>query len=401
MKKERNIIILLASINFTHIIDFVIIMPLGPQLMRKMLISPQQFGLIVSVYTISAAISGFLCSFFADKFDRKKIILLAYFVFLIGTLLCGLARTYEVLLVARIVAGLGGGILTSQVNAVIGDLIPYERRGKAMGMLGMAFSLASIIGVPLGLFLGNHWSWEFAFYFIVVIGIIIFPLIWLILPNIDTHLTDEKYNPFAILDSVLKDKSQQLGLCLMASVMMGSFMIIPFVSPYMVANVGFKETDLTYIYLVGGLATLFSSPYVGKMSDKIGKFKVLRFVILISIFPILVITNLAEVHLYTALIISSIFFIFISARHAPANAIISNLTPSHLRGSYMSLISSTQNLTAGVASLLTGFIVVKNTNGQLLYYNYAGFIAIFFAFVCVYVAYLLKQELIKSNHFSE
>ncbi len=401
MQKEKIIIFLLASINFTHIIDFIIIMPLGPQLMRKMQITPQEFSLIVSAYTISAAFSGFLSSFFGDKFDRKKMLLFGYFIFLSGTLICALSQNYIVLLLARIVAGAGGGILASQVNTIVADLVPYERRGNAMGMLGMAFSTASIVGVPLGLFLGNQWSWEFAFYFIVVIGLIVLPMIWSVLPNMTAHLSDKKYNPFAILQSVSKNKSQQLGLLLMSSVMMGSFTIIPFVSPYMVANVGFKETDLTYIYLTGGLMTLITSPYLGKLSDKIGKFKVLQYVVFGSIIPILIVTNLSEVPLYVALIITCIFFIFVSGRHAPSNAIVSNLAPSNIRGGYMGLISSTQNLTAGLASLITGFIVIKGDNGQLLHYNYAGFMAIFFAFVCVYVSYLLKKELSKTDNSFE
>ncbi|TAF99349.1 MAG: MFS transporter [Cytophagia bacterium] len=396
MSKEKIIIVLLASINFTHIIDFIIIMPLGPQLMRKLKVSPQEFSLIVSVYTISAAITGFLSSFFADKFDRKKIVLIGYFFFLTGTLLCGLSQNYLSLLIARIIAGAGGGLLASQVNAIVADLVPYERRGAAMGILGMAFSLASVIGIPLGLYLGNHWSWEIAFYFIVMIGCVVFPMIWIVLPRMTAHLSDKKHNPFAILQSVRKDKKQQLGLMLISTVMLGSFTMIPFISPYMVANVGFKEDDLTYIYFIGGLLTFFISPYVGRLSDKIGKFKILQYCLFLCIIPLFLVTNLPKVSMFVALSVTSLFFVFISARHSPANAIISNLSPPNLRGSYMGLIASAQNLMSGLAAAISGFIIVKADDGQLLHYNYVGYIAIFFTLLCVYVSVLLNKEISKS-----
>lgn len=395
MSKEKVIILLLASINFTHIIDFIIIMPLAPQLMRKMNISPQEFSLIVSIYTVSAGLMGFLSAFFADKFDRKKILLLGYFFFLAGTLLCGLSQNYIVLLIARAIAGAGGGIIASQVNTIVADLVPYERRGEAMGILGMSFSMASIIGIPLGLFLGNNWGWEMAFYFIVAIGFIVFPMVWIILPNLTAHLSDKQHNPFAILQSVREDKKQQLGLLLITTVMLGSFIVIPFVSPYMVANIGFKEDELTYIYFTGGLLTFFTSPFIGKLSDKIGKFKVLRYTLLCSIIPLLLITNLPKVSILYALIITGIFFIILSARHSPTNAIITNLPPLHLRGSYMSLVASAQNLAAGFASLITGLIIAKGEKGILLHYNYAGFLAIFFTLLCIYISFLLEKEIKK------
>jgi predicted MFS family arabinose efflux permease len=398
MKNEKLIVYLLAITNFTHVIDFMIVMPLGPQLMRSLEITPLQFSYIVSSYTIFAAISGFLAAFFVDKYDRKVVLMWEYGFFLMGTLLCGLAQNYYILLIARALAGMSGGLIIAQVNSIVADLVPYERRGVAMGILSMAFSTSSVLGVPLGLLLANQFSWKWAFLFIVMLGGIVYPMIWFILPNMKGHLlTQEKFNPFTLINSIFNNKAQQMGIVLVTLVILGNFIIIPFIAPYMVANVGFTEKQLTYIYFIGGALTLLTSPLVGKIADKIGKFKVLRWALFLSVIPIFLITNLPRMPFYYALPITGLFFILISARFIPVNAIVPNLVPAQQRGGYMSLLSSAQNLTAGLASLIAGIIVDKNLNNELINYNYLGYIAISCTLLCLLFSIVLQKEIKKKS----
>ncbi len=276
-RKQENIILyLLAAINFTHIIDFMMMMPLGPQLMRYFTINPQQFGYLVSSYTLSAGVSGFLMAFFVDRFNRKSVLMAGYTGFVVGTLACGVAPTYELLMAARIVAGLFGGLISAQVLSIVGDIVPFERRGQAMGVVMMAFSVASIVGVPFGLFVATTLTWHAPFLIVGALGILLLPTIYILLPSMGGHIRKEKgFNPMRVIRPILESRHQQMGILLMVLLVFGHFMVIPFLSPYMVANVGFSEETLFLIYLCGGIATLFTSPFIGKIADKVGKFRVL------------------------------------------------------------------------------------------------------------------------------
>ena len=274
--KERIILILLAALNFTHILDFMIMMPLGNYLMPYFKISPQQFTFLVSVYTISAAVSGFCSAFFVDNFDRKKVLLMAYIGFLVGTVCCGLAPTFMTLLVARTVAGTFGGLIGAQVLSIISDTFAYERRGAAMGAIMSAFAIASTLGIPFALYLANHFSWHAPFLFLGILGIILVPLIFLYLPAMTNHLHSDapKQDKIQIILDVLKNKKQYTALIFSGLIMFGHFLIIPFINPYMELNVGFSKNITPLIYLVGGVAAFFSSNILGRLSDKYGKLNI-------------------------------------------------------------------------------------------------------------------------------
>jgi MFS transporter, DHA1 family, inner membrane transport protein len=402
MQKEKIIVGVLSFLNFTHIIDFMILMPLSPQLMRVFGISPQQFSYAVGAYTISAGIVGFLSAFIVDKLDRKKVLLVGYIGFILGTLGCALAWSYWALVGFRILAGGFGGLITTQVNSIVADLVPYEKRGEAMGILSMGFSMASVLGVPLGLLLANTWNWQVAFGFIVVLSSIGLPLAIIIIPKMKGHLlpkntenrekNTEKPSPFIIITQIIQEPIQYLGILFMLSTILGHFLIIPFFSPYMVANVGFTEDQLTYIYVIGGLLTFITSPYVGKFADKYGKFMVLYYALIGSSLSVLLMTNFPKMPFYYALPFTGIFFIFASARHIPANAIVSNLVSPAQRGSYLSVSASMQQLAMGGASLLAGLMITKNPNGSLSGYHYVGIIAICFTALALFLGRILEKK---------
>jgi MFS transporter, DHA1 family, inner membrane transport protein len=391
MNKEKLIIFLLACINFTHIMDFMIIMPLGPQLMRLFQITPQEFGLLVSAYTFSAGISGFLAAFFVDKFDRKQVLLFGYIGFVVGTFACGFAPTYAFLMVARIVAGAFGGLIGAQVFSIIGDLIPYERRGSAMGNMSAAFSVASVVGIPFGLYIATELSWHAPFLFVASLGAIIVPFVYQIFPKMTAHIEQKTISqPFAVIENIIKDRNQQIGLLFGTMLMLGHFSIIPFISPYMVANVGFSEKELTYIYFVGGVLTFFSSPLIGKLSDKYGKHRLFTLMGVLALLPIFLITNMPRVPIPYALVATALFFVFASSRFIPANAMITSLVSPQQRGGFMSISSSVQQLASGFASFAAGLVITKSATGELQNYEYVGYASILVSIVCIFIAQMLK-----------
>lgn len=366
-KKERILIFILASINFTHIMDFMIMMPLGPQLMRLFQISPQQFAFIVSAYTFSAGIASFFAAFFVDRFDRKKILLFGYTGFIIGTFACGFAPTYFLLVMSRILAGAFGGLIAAQVLAIVADSFPYEKRGVAMGSLMAAFSVASVAGVPFGLYIATVFTWHAPFIIVGSLGIIIIILVIYFIPHMTKHIRADltKPHPLTVITNITSDNNQIRALLLTFLLMIGHFSIIPFIAPYMVYNVGFTEKQLTYIYLIDGAVSIFSSPFIGRMADRYGKYKVLAAFILLSSIPVIFITNMPPAPVWAVLIVTSLFFVFAGGRMIPVQAMVSSVVLPQQRGSFMSINSSLQQLAVGIASFMAGSIIHKSSAGSL------------------------------------
>jgi len=379
MKRTEFLLLLtLAFIQFTNVMDFMIIMPLGNQLMKIFAISPKQFGYIVSSYTITAGVVGFAGAFFIDNFNRKKILLVSYLGFIAGTFTCALAPTFEWMMAARVLTGAFGGVLGTLVLSIVGDTIPNERRGAAMGFVTAGFALASVFGVPFGNFLATTYSWHAPFLFIAGAGIVITGAILMYVPSLNEHIRDKKNrpDPVQVLENLFKNLNQRRALLLMCLLMLSQFTIITYLAAYMEKNVGFTQEQVTYIYLFGGLCTVVSSPLIGKLADKIGKHKVFGVFAALAIIPLLLITHMnASWAIPAVLIVTSFFFIVISGRVVPAMALITGTTFPQTRGSFMSFNSSVQQLSAGIAALIAGSIVTISPAGKLEHYNYVGYIA--------------------------
>lgn len=392
MKKEKLLLWTLAAINFTHIVDFMIIMPLGPQLMRMFEITPKEFGLLVSSYTFSAGFSSFLGAFFLDKYDRKSILLWVFVGFLIGTLACALSPNYPILLLARIFSGFFGGLTSALVLSIIGDTIPEGRRGMAMGWVMAAFSVASVFGVPFGLFIASVSTWHAPFYFLLGLSGIILFMILKFIPKLTQHLGKQivKPSPIQVIRRVTGNPNQMRAISLTIMMMLGQFSIIPFLSPYMVANVGFTDMELTYVYMAGGFFTIFTSPWVGRMSDHYGMIKVFSIFMALNIIPIAIITNLGVTPIPYVLLASTLFFVTSNGRMVPATALISATAKMENRGSFLSFNSSVQQLAAGLASFVAGMILVEGANGELINYNIVGYAAIGLSLLCIPLARRIK-----------
>lgn len=382
----KQLTYLLAFIKFTHIMDFMIMMPLGPQLERLWNISPQEFGILVAAYTFSAGAVGLLGSFFMDRFDRKYSLIFLYSGFLIGTFACAFSNSYEMLLLARCATGSFGGLLGATVLSIVGDLTPLEKRSETMGTIMAAFSAASVFGVPFGLFLADQFGWQSPFLFLGLVGLPILALNIRMVPNVRGHLENAAEKPFELIRGMFSDRNQVTAHLFIVLLMLGQFSVITFIAPYMVSNVGFTEGQLSYIYLVGGFCTLFSAPIFGRWADKFGQLRFFTGVTLLSLVPLWVITHLPQMNLYIVLVITSVMFILISGRIIPAMTMITSSVKPERRGGFMSVNSAIQQLGAGIASYTAGLIVVKTASGQYQDYEIVGYLAITASLVAILIA---------------
>lgn len=393
--KERWIVILLALVQFTNIVDFMILMPLGPQLLEFFKIETSEFSFLVASYALTAGISGFLAVFYIDRFDRKKFLVYIYIGFILGTLSCALTNNFHLLLAARSLTGVFGGLLSAICLSIVSDLIPYERRATAMGLLMTSFSLAAVFGVPLGLYLSTLVSWKLPFLMVSAIAIINIVPLTLILPPLTNHIKNSIGRKRDRLFDILKNRNQLRALLMMSILILGQFTVIPFISPYLVKNNKFPIENLFIIYFIGGCVTIISSPLIGKLSDKYGKDKIFIIFAFASIIPLLIVTHMTEANYTFILFGTSIFFLVISGRMIPAVSLITGTSTAENRGAFLSINSSVQQLSSGLASLIAGAIIIENSDGSINNYNFVGYIAVAFTLIAII---LVKKLKIVSNN---
>ncbi len=386
--KEKTLLFVLASVNFTHIMDFMIMMPMGPQLMELFHITPAQFGFAVSAYGFMAGITGFASAFFVDRFDRKKVLLFAYVGFVAGTFACALAPSYWLLVAARVLAGFFGGMIAAQVLSIVSDVVPYERRATAMSYITMAFALASVAGVPGGLYLASHFSWHAPFWVIGGTGVVVAGMIALLVPPVTKHLENQNpdRNPLRLLANIWRNPDQMRALTLSIVLMMGHFSIIPYITPSLVSNAGFSQDHIFLIYLVGGALTIVSAPLVGKLADRKGKYPVFVIFAILSTIPVWLITNMYQVPLWVILVVAGLFFIFVNGRMIPMQAIVSSVVTPQQRGGFMAINSSMQQIASALAANIGGMIVFQVPGGRLENYPMVGYFAIVLILSCVWLA---------------
>ena len=385
--REWAILLALAGVQISHILDFMILMPLGPQFMRMFAIGPTQFGFLVSVYTFSAAAVGFAAAFFIDRFDRKKALLILYACFGATTLLAASSQSYATLLAARALAGAFGGVLSAIVFAVVSDLIPESRRGSALGVVMSAFSVAATAGVPISLYLANHFTWRAPFLFLGGMCLAVWSAVLWLLPRMRGHLQAARArHPLAQAVAVFREPDHHKVFLFSAMLFLSGFAIIPFISPYMVANVGMAETQLPLMYLIGGILTLTVVRLVGRLTDLHGKRRMFALVGGVSALAILILTHLPPVPLYAAIAASAFLMAMMSGRFVPAMALITGSVAPRLRGSFMSFNSSIQQLASGIASFGASLIMGRSASGELTHYGTVGVLAALATLASIYLA---------------
>ncbi len=392
-KQEKLIVALLTLMNFAHILDFVIMMPLGPKLIHAFHIDAPKFGILVSAYAFSAATSGLLGAFVIDRFDRKHALLVLFSGFTLGTLLCAIAWNYWLMLFARIMAGGFGGILGGVIFSIIGDLFPPERRGTPTGVIMSAFSVASVVGIPIGLKAADLLGWQSPFYMIAAICAVIIPYAYRIFPSVKGHHQHARLHWLALLKTIFFTGKHWILFAFVFTVVVGGFSVIPYMPIYLVENAGLSSEHLFLVYFIGGCFTFFSSRWIGRLSDRYGKIPVFRVVATMSILPIFAVTNLprsSEVVIFT---LTTFFMVLVSGRFVPALALITGNVDSRIRGSFMSVNSSVQQMSAGFATILGGFLAGSAGEGQPIpHYHHAGYLAIGVILVSLFLVRYLARE---------
>ena len=396
MTKQENVgftpyqifvIIILALLQFTVVLDFMILSPLGDILMKKLSMSTQQFGSVVSAYAISAGISGFLAAGFADKFDRKKLLLFFYVGFIVGTMFCGLANSYHTLFFARMFTGIFGGVIGSVSMAIITDIFNIQQRGRVMGFVQMAFAGSQILGIPIGLFIADKLGWNFTFFMVVILALIIGVAIVFRLKPLTEHLKlQNDKNALQHLWHAVKKRNYRIGFMATALLSMGGFMLMPFTSAFLVNNVLIPQKNLPIIFLFTGLSSIIIMPIIGRISDKIDKFKLFTIGSLLACVMIVIYTNLSPVPIALVIVINMILFMGIMSRMVPATALNSAVPDMVDRGAYMSINSSLQQMAGGLAAIFAGLVVSQpSKTGPIENFNVLGYVMVGLILVCVFL----------------
>ena len=376
LRHERAILLTLAAVQLTNIVDFMVIMPLGHQLRQSLEITTKQFGLVVTVYTVAAGIAGVVASSLMDRFGRRSAFLTLYVGFLVGTALCGIAPTYYTLLAARVVTGAFGGILGGLTLAIVGDVFPYERRGRATGILMSAFSLASIAGVPFGLYLGTEFGWHAPFLMLAGLGFPVLLIGMRVLPPLREHLARGKAaNPLTTIVEVYTEPNHLRAFGLVVAMMLGTFAVVPYVSVYFVSNVGIPQKKLPLIFMAGGILSLVASPLIGRLADRFGKLRVYRVIAPATAVLFLVLTNLPRVAFLTAAASFGALMASNAGRSVAAMAMVTGSVEARRRGSFMSANSSVQHLSAGLGTSIGAHLITETADGRLHNYGLAGLVA--------------------------
>jgi predicted MFS family arabinose efflux permease len=374
---QKVVLGMLAFLQFAVILDFMLMSPLGALIMPSLAISPKQFGVVVSAYAFSAGVSGLLTAGFADRFDRKKLLLFFFTGFLLGTLWCGLAQSFETLLLARIVTGLFGGVIGSVVLAIATDLFAPQMRGRVMGIVQTAFAASQVLGIPFGLYLATRWNWHIPFIAMAAFGLLggLF-IFWRMQPVADHLKVAQERSPFMHLLHTVSEPRHLLAFITMSLLSTGGFMLMPFSSAFTVNNLGIAIEKLPTIYLITGFCAIFAGPLVGKVADAVGKMPVFFAGTTIMMIMVLIYTHLGVTSLPVVVAINAIMFVGIFSRMIPFQALMSQVPDLTQRGSFNAVTASIQQLSGGLASVVAGHIVLLGADGKILHYDIAGYVVV-------------------------
>lgn len=391
---QKFVVGLLALLQFAVILDFMLMAPLGALIMPALAITPKQFGLVVSAYAFSAGISGFVTAGFADRFDRKKILVFFYAGFLLGTLWCGLAPTFELLLAARVFTGVFGGVIGSVVLAIATDLFDISLRGRVMGLIQTAFAASQVLGLPMGLFLSNRWDWHAPFIVLAGLGLVGLVVIWVKLKPVDAHLGKaQEHSPFMHLWHTITEPRHLLPFLTVTLLATGGFMLMPFSSAFLVNNIGIDMKHLPTIYFFTGICTIVFGPLIGKAADKIGKLQVFFFGSLLTMTMILVYTHLGPTPMWAVILINVTMFVGIFSRMIPFQALSSQVPEPTKRGAYNAISSSIQQVSGGIASVVAGHIVTLGADGRIEHFPLVGYVVCGTTLIGMWLMWQINRQL--------
>ncbi len=397
---EKFVIAILALLQFTVVLDFMVLSPLGAILMPRLNISTSQFGLVVSAYAFSAGASGFCAAGFADNFDRKKMLLFFYTGFVCGTIFCGLVNSYALLLCARVITGIFGGVIGSISFAIITDTFSMQVRGRVMGVVQMAFAASQVLGIPVGLYLATRLSWQAPFMMIAAVATIIWVVIFFKLKPVTEHLRGKQdKNAFIHLWHTASNPLYVRGFAATMLLATGGFMIMPFSTAFLVNNILIPETRLSEIFFITGIASIITGPYLGKQADKYGKFRLFIFGSILSMIMVMIYTHLGPNPVWVVILTNIVLYTGISSRMISSSALISGVPEIKDRGAYMGINSSIQQVSGGIASFVAGLIIFQPAkNAPLQHFDTVGYVAACSMFITLGMMFVINRQVsIKNN----
>jgi len=390
---QKFVVGMLTFLQFAVILDFMLMSPLGAVIMPALAIGPKQFGLVVSAYAFSAGASGLLTAGFADRFDRKKILLFFYAGFIVGTLWCGLAQSFETLLLARVVTGLFGGVIGSVVLAIATDLFPLQMRGRVMGLIQTAFAASQVLGIPIGLYLSNRWNWHVPFLAMAALGVLGGIVVIRRMQPVADHLkVPQEHSAWRHLFHTLTVPRYLIAFATTALLTTGGFMLMPFSSAYVVSNLGTSLHSLPTVYLVTGICTIFVGPLIGKAADAVGKFRVFMLGTALSIVMVLIYTHLEPISLPVLIVVNAVMFVGIFSRMIPFQALVSSVPAVTQRGSFNAVSASVQQLSGGLASIVAGHIVTLGADGRLQHFDVVGYVVVATSLIAFALLWRLQRN---------
>jgi predicted MFS family arabinose efflux permease len=390
---QKGVLALLAFLQFTVILDFMIISPLGAMLMPTLGITPAQFGLVVSVYAFSAGASGLLAAGFADRYDRKKLLMLFYCGFVAGTLLCGLAHSYGFLLFARMITGVFAGVIGSTIFAIITDLFAFQLRGRVMGIIQTAFAASSVAGIPMGLYLSNRWGWNAPFLLIVAVSLLVGVVMIRFLRPIDAHLKlQQDRSPLRHFMHTLSTPRYLQGFATTALLSTGGFLLMPYMSAFSVHNLGISLQRLPLVYMITGVSSIIAGPLIGRASDAFGKYLLFCLGCVATIVMVIIYTHLGVTPISLVILINCLLFIGVTSRMISASALISAIPQPADRGSYMSISSSIQQISGGFAAVVGGLIVTESSTGALQHFDTVGYMLVATTLITLVMMYFISRR---------
>jgi predicted MFS family arabinose efflux permease len=391
---QKFIVAVIAFLQFTIILDFMVLSPLGALIMPALNVTPSQFGLLVSTYAFSAGLSGLLAAGFTDRFDRKRVLLFFYCGFVLGTLLCALASSYHFLLFARMITGLFGGVIGSTVLAITTDLFEYRVRGRVMGVVQSAFAASNVLGIPLALLLSNRWGWNAPFLLIVGVSLLVGIVIVLKMQPVRAHLQrSPDRNPLHHFLHTVSTPRYLQGFATTGLLTVGGFMLMPFMSNFTVHNMGIPLNHLPLVYMITGIASMIAGPLIGRASDAFGKFVVFAFGCAMTILMVTIYTHLGVTPLAVVILVSTALFIGVSSRMISSSALISAVPNPADRGSYMAISASIQQFAGGIAASIAGLIVTQRADGTIQHFEVLGYLLTVTTLTSLAMMYAIQRRL--------
>jgi predicted MFS family arabinose efflux permease len=365
--QERRLTLVIAAVQFINILDFMMVMPLGPDFAKALDIPVAHIGYIGGSYTAAASVAGLLGSLFLDRFDRRKALAVAMAGLVLSTALGGLAWDLPSLLAARVLAGLFGGPAVAIAIAVVSDSVAAERRGQATGIVMSSFSLAAIAGVPVGLELARLGGWRLPFFAVAAAGLIVAAIALAILPPQRGHLTSETGpGAWVRFTALLTRRKTWLAYATVALVQIQQFMIIPNIASYVQGNLGFPREHLGLFYLIGGSLSFLTTRWAGRLVDRVGASPV-TLAGTVGLTAVIYVAFVNYPVWMPVLAVFPLFMMFIGIRMVANGTALSRVPDPAERAGFMALVSAVQHMSSAFGAFLSASILENAADGALVH----------------------------------